>query len=108
MPGNPASSFVTGFLFMLPTIRAMLGAGQCAPVPLSLPVGADLPSIGKRREFLRAVLGANGPVPFGQQDSSALAPLAQADCLIDRPAGCGGVKAGTPVPVYLLGNGGIA
>ena len=36
LPGNPVSSYVTGFLFMLPAIRRMLGAAKCAPTPVSL------------------------------------------------------------------------
>jgi molybdopterin molybdotransferase len=108
LPGNPVSSYVTGYLFALPAIRAMLGANAIAATSVHLPSGADLPAVGDRREFVRARLGANGPVPLDRQDSSGLAALAAADCLIERTEGCAGVKAGTPVPVYLLGNGGIA
>lgn len=108
LPGNPVSSYVTGYLFALPAIRAMLGASAIAPKYVLLPSGADLPPVGVRREFVRARLGANGPVPLDKQDSSGLAALAAAECLIERPEECAGVKAGTPVPVYLLGNGGIA
>ncbi|MCR2833756.1 molybdopterin molybdotransferase MoeA [Parerythrobacter lacustris] len=108
LPGNPVSSYVTGYLFALPAIRAMLGATAIAPQCIHLPAGDDLPAVGARREFVRARLEPSGPVPLDQQDSSGLAALAAADCLIERPEGCAGVKAGTPVPVYLLGNGGIA
>ena len=54
---------------------------------------------------MRATLGANGVVPAPLQDSSALLTLARSGLLIDRPAHADPVKAGTPVPVYLLENG---
>ncbi len=108
LPGNPVSSYVTGYLFALPAIRAMLGAAAIAPKCVHLPAGDDLPAVGARREFVRARLEPHGPVPLDQQDSSGLAALAAADCLIERMECSPEVKAGTAVPVYLLGNGGIA
>ncbi len=108
LPGNPVSSFVTGFHFMQPAIRAL--GGDSAPLlrTFPAPVAADLPPSGPRREFLRAVWrdGAVQPVP--DQASSALHALASADVLIDRPCHAGEVKRGTPVPVYPLRNGGYA
>ena len=105
LPGNPVSSFVTGMLFMLPAVRRLCGSAN--PMPVKLPVFAaeDLPPVGTRMEFLRGTIDADGGRPLLQQDSSGLGALAQANCLIERPAGCAGVKAGTVVPVYPLGNG---
>jgi molybdopterin molybdotransferase len=108
LPGNPVSSFVTAYLFMLPLLRALAGAREPLPRPVALPVASDLPPGGERREFLRARWDGSALHPAGQRDSSALLALAGANALIDRPANAVGTKAGTPVPVYLLGNGGIA
>lgn len=108
LPGNPVSAFVTGFLFMLPALRRLLGAGDCLPRPLLLPLAADCPPGGPRRELMRGSLGHDGIVPAPQQDSSALLTLARSCVLIDRPAHAELAKAGTPVPVYLLENGAIA
>ncbi|MCL4673092.1 MAG: molybdopterin molybdotransferase MoeA [Sphingomonadaceae bacterium] len=105
LPGNPVSAYVTAFLFMLPALRRLLGASECFPVPVRLPLSADCPAGGPRRELLRGTLGPYGVTPAPQQDSSALLTLARSDVLIDRPAHAGETKAGTPVPVYLLGNG---
>ena len=105
LPGNPVSAYVTGFLFMLPALRHLLGASACLPVPVHLPLAADCPAGGPRRELMRGSLGAEGVVPALQQDSSALLTLARSHVLIDRPAHADPVKAGTPVPVYLLENG---
>ena len=108
LPGNPVSAFVTGFLFVLPALRRMLGADE--PLPRSEPqrCTADLPPGGDRGEFLRAIRTPEGIVPMMRRDSSLLAQLARADALILRPPECAGTKAGTDVPVYRLENGGIA
>lgn len=108
LPGNPVSSHVTAFLFMLPLLRAMLGS--TAPLPrlvrtvLSAPLGAG----GSRREFLRAQWDGESVAALSLQDSGALSSLAAANALIDRPANGSALPAGTPVSAYLLENGGVA
>ena len=102
LPGNPVSSFVTGFLFALPAIRALSGAADALPKAIMLPLAADVAEGGSRREFLRARITGNGVRPIAERDSSALRALAAADLLIDRPIGVPEAKAGTPVPCYLL------
>lgn len=108
LPGNPASSFVTAFLFLLPLVRALAGSRAPLPPQVMLPLAGDAPQGGPRREFLRAVWTGAGVKPLDERDSSALRSLAIANALIDRPPHSEGTKAGTPVPVYLLENGGIA
>lgn len=105
LPGNPVSAYVTGLLFMLPALRRLLGAGDCLPMALHLPLAADCPAGGPRRELMRGTIAPDGVLPAPQQDSSALLTLARSTVLIDRPAHAEPAKAGTPVPVYLLGNG---
>ncbi|MBB3032813.1 molybdopterin molybdotransferase MoeA [Alteriqipengyuania lutimaris] len=104
LPGNPVSSFVTGFLFMAPAIRKLAGAAACLPRAVPLPLAAPLPAGGKRREFLRATWTDAGVIAAEVQDSSALLPLARADVLIDRPAGADRSDTGAFVPCYLLEN----
>jgi molybdopterin molybdotransferase len=105
LPGNPVSSFVTAFLFALPLVRAAMGANNPLPLPLQASVDERLPAIGSRREFLRGVCEGSVVRLAASQDSSALLALAQANCLIDRPAGSPETKPGTSVPVYNLQNG---
>jgi molybdopterin molybdotransferase len=107
LPGNPVSSYVTAFLFLLPLLRGL--AGHSAPLPrrLNLPLGADLPPGDTRTEFLRARIEAGTVMPQDQQDSSALRSLATSHALIERPIGCPASLRGSMVPVYLLQNGGI-
>ena len=108
LPGNPVSSFVTGFLFMLPALRTMLGAAASIPQAIDLPCSEALPEGGPRRTFLRAILADGKLTPIAQQSSGALGALAQANALIERPEHCDATKAGSCVPAYLLGNGGLA
>lgn len=108
LPGNPVSAYVTAYLFLLPLLRAMAGASEVLPRPLALPLGANLPVGGPRREFLRARIEDGQAVAWSERDSSALLTLARSSILIDRPAEAPAVKRGTPVPCYWLENGGIA
>ena len=108
LPGNPVSSHVTAFLFVLPLLRALAGAARPLPRAIILPVGADLPAVGNRTEFVRAVLGENGAIPVREQDSSAQVALAGADALVRREIGAPAARTGDLLPVYLLRNGGIA
>jgi molybdopterin molybdotransferase len=105
LPGNPVSSFVTAFLFALPLVRASMGDPDPRPRAIMLRAGEELPAIGPRREFLRAVSDGTSVRLAGSQDSSALSALAAANCLIDRPAGAPPVPVGTPVPAFYLQNG---
>jgi molybdopterin molybdotransferase len=108
LPGNPASSYVTAFLFLLPLLRRLGGSRAPRPRPLNLPLGADLPAAGRRIEFLRARLVDGALVPLGSQDSSALAALAASDALIRREIDAPPARIGDPVAAYLLGTGGVA
>jgi len=106
LPGNPVSSFVTAFLFVLPLLRKLAGATACLPSPLSAELTTDLPAGGARLEFIRAQLNGGCVVPIGEQDSSALRALAAANALIERPIEAPAAGAGSRVPVHWLGNGG--
>lgn len=108
LPGNPVSSFVTGFMFLLPLLRALAGSTAPLPRPVWLPLGCDVPAGGSRLEFLRASLADGVVTPVMEQDSSALVALASANVLVERPADGAAAERGTLVPCYLLQNGGVA
>jgi molybdopterin molybdotransferase len=105
LPGNPVSSHVTAYLFLLPLLRAMLGATHPLPRAITANAAEDLPAGGTRQEFLRASWDGSQVSIRRNQDSGALASLAASNALIDRPEGAPAVSAGTPVSVYLLENG---
>ncbi|OCC23200.1 molybdopterin molybdenumtransferase MoeA [Croceicoccus estronivorus] len=108
LPGNPVSSYVTAYLFMLPLIRTLLGASRALPVRIFASAGTALAAGGQRQEFIRARWNGHSVSPLTEQDSSALRALSAANALIDRPAGSAAVTAGEEVSLYLLDNGGIA
>jgi molybdopterin molybdotransferase len=99
LPGNPVSSYVCALLFLVPLIRRMSGRGDLAMPTEPAVLGADLPANDERADYLRATLieGPNGPVatPFPVQDSSMMAPLAKADCLVIREPHAPPAKAGS-------------
>ncbi len=108
LPGNPVSSYVTAYLFLLPLLRRMLGSSS--PLPMRFPVrlAAPLKANGGRREFVRGYWDGRTVAAQAIQDSGALAPLAASNVLIDRAARAPGAHTGEEVMVYLLQNGGIA
>ena len=60
-------------------------------MPEAARLGRDMPANDERADYIRATLepGPDGPVatPLPAQDSSLMAPLAKADCLLIRAAG---------------------
>ena len=108
LPGNPVSSYVTAYLFLLPLLRKLGGAAAPMPKPVCIPVREAMEPVGERTEFVRARLCGEGVEPIRQRDSSALRALSRADALIRRDAGASALQPGTLVPVYLLQNGGNA
>lgn len=85
LPGNPVSAFVTATLFLRPLIAAMAGAADPLPRLLRAELADPLPRNDHRQDYLRATF-INGRVSAAAlQDSSMLATLAHATCLIVRP-----------------------
>ncbi len=107
LPGNPVSAFVCAFLVLIPLIRRMAGRTDIEQHPESAVLGHDLPANDERADYLRATLqtGDGNPVatPFPVQDSSMLAPLAKADCLLIREPYAPAAKAGSPCAILKLG-----
>jgi molybdopterin molybdotransferase len=90
LPGNPVSSYICAYLFLVPLIRALSGRAQVDHVFEQGVLGRELAANDMRQDYLRARLspGPDGlPVAtsVGLQDSSLAANLAAADALIVRP-----------------------
>ena len=102
LPGNPVSSFVTAWFFLLPLLRQLSGAATPLPHWQTARLARDMAAGGDRREFLRGLLNDGEVTPALAQDSGALAALASSNCLIDRPANSPVLPAGTLVRVYPL------
>jgi molybdopterin molybdotransferase len=103
VPGNPVSSYVCAFLFLTPLIRALSGRADIEHKVEAALLGRDLPANDERADYLRATLGdgPDGPVatPVPVQDSSLMAHLARADCLLIRPSGAPAAAAGSPCSI---------
>ena len=108
LPGNPVSSYVTAFLFVLPLVRRLGGAAEPLPTPFEGRLAAPLFEVGDRTEFVRAALISGRLAPITERDSSALLALSRARALIERPAGSPAAEAGEMVRAYWLENGGTA
>ena len=110
LPGNPVSTLVCATLFLRPAMEVMQGLGAAPAQVESAILGADLPANDRRQDYLRACLetdpeGRRLTMPFPRQDSSMLATLARADCLIVRPPLAAPARAGDLVEIVPLGGG---
>ena len=107
VPGNPVSSYVCAFLFLVPLLRRLIGRDDFERTPLPARLGCDVRANDERADYQRAVLseGPDGLIatPVPDQDSSLMAPLAQADCLLIREAHAPAAKAGSPCVILKLG-----
>ncbi len=99
LPGNPVSSYVCSFLFLVPLIRRMSGRSDLTAPVESAALGCHLSANDERADYLRATLksGADGLIatPFPIQDSSMMVPLSKADCLVVREPYEPAAKAGS-------------
>jgi len=102
LPGNPVSAFVTATLFLRPLIASMAGAADPLPVPLAATLAEGLPANDHRQDYLRATI-SDGRVSIAAiQDSSMLATLARATCLVIRPPHAPPALAGETVHILPL------
>lgn len=101
LPGNPVSSLVCGYVFLVPAVRAMLGLPS-GPLPrssgiLASPIGSN----GPREHYMRAKRSdqdkTNVLHVFEKQDSSLISVLADADALAVRPPNQGPLSAGDSI-----------
>jgi molybdopterin molybdotransferase len=107
LPGNPVSAFVCGVLFLVPLLRRLAGRLDLGPDAESATLGRALPANDERTDYMRAALerGPDGSVvatPFETQDSSMLAPLAQAGCLVIREPYAPAAAAGSACRIVKL------
>ena len=88
LPGNPVSAFVTFLLLVRPALRCWQGAREISLPWQTAQLGEPLINRGDRRHFMRVKLDEAGKVfSARQQASHALASLADAQGIVDVPAG---------------------
>lgn len=102
LPGNPVSAFVTATLFLRPLVARLAGAADPLPRRLTATLGAPLPANDRREDYLRSITRDGRVYPAALQDSSMLAALARADCLVVRQPLAGAAVAGDSVEILPL------
>ncbi|MGE3148124.1 MAG: gephyrin-like molybdotransferase Glp [Pseudorhodoplanes sp.] len=107
VPGNPVSSYVCSFLFLVPLLRRLAGRTDLALATESARLGTALKANDERADYLRARLdtapdGGLTATPFPVQDSSMLAPLAGSGCLIIRDPFDPAAPTGAPCRIAKL------
>ncbi|WNV09696.1 gephyrin-like molybdotransferase Glp [Tardiphaga sp. 709] len=107
LPGNPVSSYVCGFLFMVPLLRALSGRNDIAHAIEPAVLGRDLAANDQREDYLRTRLEtrADGTVvatPVVKQDSSLLGNLAVAEGLLIRKPFAPAAAAGDSCAIIRL------
>ncbi len=108
LPGNPVSAGVCAVLFLAPVIKKFLRLNPSLSYSKAL-ITEDLSKNDRREEYLRAKLvtddeGIRHVTPAIRQDSSMLATLNEADCLILRPAFAPKIKKSSTVSILNFPN----
>lgn len=107
LPGNPVSSYVCGFLFMAPLIRALSGRSDVHHATAAAVLGRDVAANDAREDYLRARLekradGTLVATPVDHQDSSLLGNLAAARAVVIRSPFAPAAPAGSPCTILRL------
>src|SRR6195256_3386066 len=107
LPGNPVSSYVCGFLFLVPLIRRLSGRTDIHHVSESALLGRDIAANDLREDYLRARLkvradGGLIATPVDHQDSSLLRNLATARALVIRAPFAPKAAAGSACDILRL------
>jgi molybdopterin molybdotransferase len=102
LPGNPASSLVCYYEYVLPVVRSISGWKDCFVKSVRMPIMSDYSFSGERDEFLKALVTDTGVMPLDGQESFALRSFALADALIYLPSHQREVKSGDLVEVHLI------
>jgi len=109
LPGNPVSALITAHVFLVPMLAAMLGLATTARPLQEAVLGEALEANGERQHYMRAISewredGRRVVRPLPSQDSSLIAELARADCLIVRAPDAPAVPSGARVGIIPLNH----
>lgn len=107
LPGNPASTLVCFYEYVLPSIRIMLGKNNKFPVEVDALVSEEIrKKADNKTHFLRGYIQGDGKHLHvklaGPQGSHMLRSFALSNCLIVVPPDVTYLAPGSPVKVHLL------
>ncbi|MEO3999750.1 gephyrin-like molybdotransferase Glp [Mesorhizobium sp. CAU 1732] len=105
LPGNPVSSMVCAYVFLVPLVAALAGRSTANRLR-SARLGSPMKANDHRQDYVRAHVedrdGELTATPFGTQDSSMLKTLAASNALIVREPGAAAAEPGDACRVMLL------
>jgi molybdopterin molybdotransferase len=104
LPGNPVSTMVTFYQFVIPALKKLQGETGGPKITLSMRCTTPIRKNVGRSEFQRGIMeyDTNGELTVrstGGQGSHMLSSMATANCFIILPLECKGVNAGEMVEV---------
>ena len=107
LPGNPVSSYVCAFLFLVPLIRRLSGRSEVHHSLDTALLGRDVGANDQREDYLRARLerradGVLIATTVNHQDSSLLGNLAAARALVIRAPFAPAAAAGSACDILRL------
>jgi molybdopterin molybdotransferase len=102
LPGNPASSLVCYYEYVLPALRMITGRQDAFLKTFKLPSKYAYSFNGERDEFLKALVEGDSVIPLDGQESFALRSFAMANAIIYLPVTQHVVAEGDLVEVHLL------
>ncbi len=107
MPGNPVSSMICSYIFLIPALDILMGLKPRQPISIPAFLSHDVKQNDRRQDYLRAkIIGEKDGLPlietFSNQDSSLLSALSEADCLLMRPPHADPLGEGQKVDVLML------
>jgi len=106
LPGNPTSAMVTFLLFVQPAIERLLGRTNPGPRGGRAVLAEDVVLKPGRKQFLRGVLDAEGPVltvaPYPDQKSGILRSMARSHVLIVVQADVSRLEKGRDVEILFM------
>ena len=110
VPGNPVSALICAHVFLIPMLDKLLGATEESRHEPEAVLGEALAANGPREHYMRALSawrqdGMRVVTPLPSQDSSLVAALARADCLIVRPPNAPALPRGARVRIVPLDRG---
>lgn len=107
LAGNPVSSLVASSVFLRPVIQILGGENPEAIEPVEAVLATPLTANDEREEYMRAICSRSetGKLEvrvFEKQDSSMLANLVRANCLLIRPRHAPAAEQGDPCKIVML------
>lgn len=107
LSGNPGACFVGFHLFVRPALQAMQLEKPLSPQSFKAYLGLDFPKINAYRRYIRARTelhdGTVWVMPIGDDKSSLMTTIVDADCLIEIPPLKEGLEKGHLVTAWKLG-----